>query len=113
MASMATAEQSLITQPAWPLIANMGSPGLLDPQNPAGALLFHTSFGTTPADALAVFFTDELPGLDWLADYVMDETVKAYARDDGPVFDVEEDEEIHFEKKALTTTDTDSGWDLS
>ena len=111
MASMATAEQSLITRPAWPIIANPGSPGLLDPHNPAGAMLFDTSFGAKPADALAIFFADELGSLDWLADYVMDETVKTYAMDDEPKFEVEEDEEIHFEKRALTTTESDSGWD--
>jgi hypothetical protein len=115
MASMSMAksgsEMGVIPRPAWPIIANPGSPGRLDPFNPAGAMLFDTSFGAIPADALDVFFSVELPNLDWLADYVMDETVKTYAQDNEPSFEVVEDEEIHFEKRALTTTESDSGWD--
>ncbi len=106
------AEMGVITRPVWPVIAGPGGPGLLDPFNPAGALLFDTSFGATPQDALAVFFSRELPELDWLADYVMDETVKTYAQDSEPHFDVDEEEEPHFEKRALTTTASDSGWDI-
>lgn len=111
MASMAAAEQGLIFRPVWPVIANTGGPGLLDPYNPAGALLFDSTFGATPADALAVFFAVELPGLDWLADYVMDDEVLAYGQDNEPSFEVKEEEEIHYEKRALTTTESDSGWD--
>ncbi len=105
------AESGVIAGPSWPVIAGPGSFGRVDPFNPADALLFDTSFGAAPADALALFFSRELPALDWLADYVMDETVKTYAQESEPSFEVEEEEELHFEKRALTTTDTDSGWD--
>ena len=108
---MAAAEQGLTVRPTWPVIANRGSPGLMDPYNPAAALLFDTAFGVTPADALVVFFAEELPTLDWLADYVMDEEVRGFGQDDGPSFDLKEEEEIHYEKRALTTTESDTGWD--
>ncbi len=97
---------------AWPVIAQLGGPGWLDPCDPAGALIFDTAAGGLRGDALARFFAQEVDGLDWLADYMMDEAVFEDEQHNGPRFSMEEEPQEEYEKKALTTTDTDSGWDI-
>jgi hypothetical protein len=112
MMGMAGSEAGVVLVSAWPVMARLGSPGRLDPYNPTGALLFDSSRVSLRGDALAAFFSSELDALDWLTDYLMDESVLVCEQDSGPSFSLEEVEEIHFEKKALTTTDTDTGWDI-
>ncbi len=99
---------------AWPVIARLGGPGRIDPYNPAGALLFQTGKDGLANDAVAVFFGRDMDTLDWLADYLMDVSLlEKTDAEKGPSFAVEEEVEEHFDKKVLTTTDTDAGWDIT
>jgi hypothetical protein len=98
---------------AWPVIAGLNGPGRLDPYNPAAALIFETAAGGLRGDALARFFDSELGGLDWLTDYMMSTEVFENDQDTGPSFAVEAEPEEEYEKKALTTIDSDSGWDIT
>ena len=41
----------------------------------------------------------------------MDDEVLTFGQDNEPSFSIEEEEEVHYEKRALTTTESDSGWD--
>ena len=112
-ASMAGSETGQIGAGAWPAMTRYGSPGRLDPYNPTGALLFDTSEGALHGDAIDLFFAQEIEALDWLTDYLMDDSVLACEQDRGPSFSLEpEPEDEHYDKKALTTTDSDSGWDI-
>ena len=94
-------------------VARFGGPGRLDPYNPADALLFDTAQAGLNGDAVALFFGVEMDALDWLADYLMDESILACRLDKDLSFTVEEEEpEEHYDKKALTTTESDPGWSL-
>jgi hypothetical protein len=103
----------LVQTGAWPVIAGKGGPGRLDPFNPAAAMIFDTAAGTLRGDALVRFFANELAALDWLQDYLMDDSVLLCEQDHGPSFEVEQEAEEEYDKKALTTTDTDAGWDIT
>jgi hypothetical protein len=103
----------LVPLEAWPVIAAVGGPGRLDPYNQAAAMIFDTASGTLRGDPLARFFASEIDGLDWLRDYLMDGSVLFSEQDDGPSFEVAPEPEEEYEKKALTTTDTDPGWDIT
>ena len=114
MAGMVAATAELVVRSgAWPAMAGSGGPGRLDPNDPAGALIFDTARGELHGDALARFFASELDELDWLADYLMDTSALHNEQEGGPCFDVEAEPEEEYERKALTTTDTDSGWDIT
>ena len=73
-------------------------------------------FAAAPAglggDALAVFLHQEMPRLEWFSDYMMQAAPFEDEVNDSPSFEVIEEEEPHFDKKVLTTTETDSGWDI-
>ena len=113
MVSMAGSEACVVGFEAWPVMARLGSPGRLDPYNPTGALLFDSSRVSLRGDALAAFFSSELESLDWLTDYLMDDSVLACEQDRGPSFTLEDEhEEEHYDKKAITTTESDTGWDI-
>jgi len=98
---------------AWPPIDAPGGPGRLDPRDPAAALIFDTAQGRLRGDPLRIFFAAELSELDWLNDYMMDPSAFENEQDEGPNFTVEPEAEEHYDKKALTTTETDSGWDIT
>ncbi len=110
---MSGASSGLVRREAWPVIAAVGGPGRLDPFNPASAMIFDTAAGTLKGDAIQLFFASELGTLDWLQDYLMDSSVLICEQDHGPSFEVEPEPEEEYEKKALTTTDTDPGWDIT
>ena len=98
----------------WPVIGRTGIPGRLDPLNPAGALIFDTSAGDWSSDAVSRFFAAEMGRLDWLADYMMQDSGVLGEEDDEPDFGQEPDtDDDQYDKKALTTTATDSGWDIT
>jgi hypothetical protein len=114
MANMAaTSEIGLVGAGRWPMILALGGPGRLDPYDQAGALIFDTAKGGLRADALTVFFATEAAALDWLADYMMDDTILELGRETGPSFEVHIEPDEEYERKALTTTETDSGWDIT
>ena len=113
MASMAAASaEAIVWSETWPAIAR-GGPGRLDPYDPARSLIFDTAHDGLQSDALALFFATEIEALDWLTDYMMDAGVLDNEQEGGPRFEVEAEAEEEYEKKALTTTETDSGWDIT
>jgi hypothetical protein len=98
---------------AWPVMAGCGGPGALDPFNPADAMIFETAGRSLSGDALAVFFAEEMDALDWLNDYLMDASGLHSEQEHGPSFEVEAEIEEEYERKVLTTTETDAGWDIT
>jgi hypothetical protein len=114
MVGTAGSEACVVRAGAWPVVARLGGPGRLDPYNPTSALLFDSSLACFRGDPLAAFFDSEVEALDWLTDYLMDDSILACEQDRGPNFSLEEEDvEEHYEKKALTTTESDTGWDIT
>jgi hypothetical protein len=113
MGSMTAWADGSVAAETWPMIGRTGIPGRLDPLDPAGALIFDTSGGAGSSDAVARFFAVEIGALDWLADFMMEDRGVLGEEYEEPEFGQEPDtDDDQYDKKALTTTATDSGWDL-
>lgn len=86
-------------------------PGLFDPMDPARAMLFDAS-GQHLGDPMTQFYSRDVQAMDWLADFLLDDSLLDLRLDTGPSFEVEEDPDAEnvYDRNALVTTESDPGW---
>src|SRR5271156_6802213 len=75
-------------------------PRRLGAEGPTGVMIFNAGETCRSHDMMARFFGEEIDGLHWLEDYLLDrEMLNIFARLEGTNFEPEDEEEILYDKK--------------
>ncbi len=87
-------------------------PGRLGREGASGVMIFDAGQDCRSGDMMARFFSEEIDSLLWLEDYLLDNALLKLREvpEDGPPGLAEDDDEIAYQKSALTTTETDGSW---
>jgi hypothetical protein len=86
-------------------------PGRLGAEGPTGVMIFDAGENCRSHDMVARFFGEEIDGLHWLEDYLLDrEMLNIFAKLDGAEHEPDDEEDILYDKKALVDVEGDPGW---
>ena len=85
-------------------------PGNLRDDDVPMALIFDAGKNSGAADALTRFYAEDVPALDWLRDYVMDDDLMSLSDDADDEFGAHEEPEEIYNKADLTQIQSDGDW---
>ncbi|MEJ0048787.1 MAG: hypothetical protein WDN04_23800 [Rhodospirillales bacterium] len=86
-------------------------PGRLGVEGPTGVMIFDAGKGCGTGDMVARFFGEEIDGLHWLEDYLVDrDMLNIFARLEDAETGADDDEEVVYDRKALVNIESDAGW---
>jgi hypothetical protein len=86
-------------------------PGRLGVEGPCGVMIFDAGETCRSRDMMALFFGEEINGLHWLEDYLLDrDMLNIFAKLEAIEHEPDDEEDILYDKKALVDVDSDPGW---
>jgi hypothetical protein len=86
-------------------------PGRLGAEGPTGVMIFDAGETCRSHDMVARFFGEEIDGLHWLEDYLLDrDMLNVFARLETAEFEPDDEEDALYDKKALVDVDSTGGW---
>jgi hypothetical protein len=89
----------------------LAGPGWLGRDGAASLMIFDAGEDCRSRDMVARFFGEEIDALQWVEDYLADrDMLNMMARLEELPFGEEEEEEEVYDRKAVVTTESDSGW---
>jgi hypothetical protein len=94
-----------------PAALALRGPGRLGAEGATGVMIFDAGQACRSGDMMARFFGEEIDGLHWLEDYLLDrDMLNTFANLEEAVPGLDDEEDVLYDRKALINIDSDAGW---